>query len=442
MAAERVGVSLVEGKPVFYGLPKKGSTSITISNGEYTAKQLGTIGAYTHDLGRYWVYRTLSEEHFVLRALAHRYPHVLVDEAQDIGTVHRAILELLMRAGVQVSLIGDPDQAIYDFSGADGSFLSGYAARQGAALFHLTSNYRSVPAILNVANAMSKRTATAYRDTPAIRNGVFFLPYTKDEELQLIESFQSNVESTDLDIARSAVVCRARGLVSELRGSDTKHGQGLVKRFVTAALLRDVQRDYSGAFAVAAGSIIALISSAENGLLDKVLNAGSYNEVKALRRMIWSFVRDSHVGLPSASLVADTEWHPVLIERVKTLLDSVKSSFGLECVDRLGHKLSKKQLPNTALTDLEFVSTKKERIRIDTVHQVKGESLDAVLYLATKQHVRALIDGVGTEDGRIGYVALTRARNLFWLGVPKDSIEGLKEPLLRLGFQEWDEHAL
>jgi hypothetical protein len=74
--------------------------------------------------------------------------------------------------------------------------------------------------------------------------------------------------------------------------------------------------------------------------------------------------------------------------------------------------------------------------RIDTVHQVKGESLDAVLYLATTKHVQALLAGVDTEDGRIGYVAVTRARNLFWLGVPQEALQKLRPALLSKGFQE------
>ena len=72
--------------------------------------KLAAVGAYTHSAGRYWVLRVLREEPFVLRALARRYPHVLVDEAQDIGPEHQAILELLIGAGSQVSLIGDPHQ--------------------------------------------------------------------------------------------------------------------------------------------------------------------------------------------------------------------------------------------------------------------------------------------------------------------------------------------
>jgi len=50
--------------------------------------------------------------------------------------------------------------------------------------------------------------------------------------------------------------------------------------------------------------------------------------------------------------------------------------------------------------------------------------------------VNALLAGVDTEVGRIGYVAVTRVRNLLWLGVPANALEALRPALLARGFQE------
>lgn len=69
-------------------------------------------------------------------------------------------------------------------------------------------------------------------------------------------------------------------------------------------------------------------------------------------------------------------------------------------------------------------------------HQVKGESLDAVPYLAAKEHIVALLAGVNTEVGRIGYVAGTRAGDLLWLAVPATALPELRPALLANGFQE------
>ena len=57
---------------------------------DYTAvaaiAKLGKTGAYTHDLGRYWAINALVDRPSLLKILAQRYPYVLVDEAQDIGS--------------------------------------------------------------------------------------------------------------------------------------------------------------------------------------------------------------------------------------------------------------------------------------------------------------------------------------------------------------------
>lgn len=75
-------------------------------------------------------------------------------------------------------------------------------------------------------------------------------------------------------------------------------------------------------------------------------------------------------------------------------------------------------------------------IRVETIHQVKGESIGAVLYVAKKPNVQALLAGTDGEEGRIGYVAVTRARNLFWLAVPNSCLKELSEELIAAGFTE------
>ncbi|TIT85601.1 MAG: ATP-dependent helicase, partial [Mesorhizobium sp.] len=157
--------------------------------------KLGAVGAYTHASARYWVLRTLQERPYVLRALIRRYPHILVDEAQDIGPEHEAILRLMVAGGTELSLIGDAHQGIYEFSGANGAFLSGYGGQPGVADKKLTINYRSVPAIVEVANKLSGRNDAADRPAPAIMNGAFFIPFNKDEKEKALATFASMLQT-------------------------------------------------------------------------------------------------------------------------------------------------------------------------------------------------------------------------------------------------------
>jgi DNA helicase II / ATP-dependent DNA helicase PcrA len=78
-----------------------------------------------------------------------RWPLISVDEYQDIDASQYALLRLLSGDGTGLTVIGDPDQAIYGFRGADvGFFLRFGEDYPGATTVHLTRNYRSAPAIV------------------------------------------------------------------------------------------------------------------------------------------------------------------------------------------------------------------------------------------------------------------------------------------------------
>lgn len=400
--------------------------------------RLGQVGAYTHNLGRYWCYRTLAEQPGILRALVRRYPHILIDEAQDIGTTHQAIIEQLVGAGCQVSLIGDPNQGIYEFAGANGVFLTQYGQREGVNGLSLTRNFRSVPAILELANRLSTRTDTADRGVPDTTHGAFFVPYRNAERENLIAAFQAAVLTADLKIEHSAVLCRGRDMADKLAGNEGAPGQGIVKVLAQAAILRDRHQDYLGAFKLVAISIVTLLDNPPQGLVARLTQSARYPDDRELRRLVWAFTRNPNSGLPAATLTGDTQWHPLLLERTRTLLAQIAQDHGLASANNLGNKLARRKLPNAPLIATDDLATNDDvpRIRVDTVHQAKGESLDAVLYLANREHANALLAGVDTEVGRIGYVAVTRARNLLWLGVPANALEELRPVLLAQGFQE------
>ena len=214
-------------------------------------------------------------------------------------------------------------------------------------------------------------------------------------------------------------------------------GQGLVKQFARAAVLRDKRRDYLGAFKSVAGCITGLLQKLGDDWLPSLIQTARHPEMKPIRREIWTFTRNPDEGLPASSLVADTQWHPLLVQRVKALLDRLQMQFGLLPVDKVGNKLKKTKLLNRPLQAAADLATEQQSIlRVDTVHKVKGESLDALLYLAEKDHVEALLRGVDTELGRIGYVAATRARNLLWLAIPPAALPALRPALVSKGFVE------
>lgn len=87
-----------------------------------------------------------------------RYRWISVDEYQDINAVQDRLLRLLTAGGANLCVIGDPDQAIYGFRGADYRYFLHFAqAFPGAARLQLSQNYRSTQMILDAATQVIAR---------------------------------------------------------------------------------------------------------------------------------------------------------------------------------------------------------------------------------------------------------------------------------------------
>jgi DNA helicase II / ATP-dependent DNA helicase PcrA len=107
-------------------------------------------------------------------ALAARYRErlgfVAVDEYQDVDELQYRLLRLLTTPDANMCVIGDPDQAIYGFRGADVGFFLRFAEDFPAATtVRLTRNYRSSPAIVAGAlQAIAPSTLVAGRELAAM----------------------------------------------------------------------------------------------------------------------------------------------------------------------------------------------------------------------------------------------------------------------------------
>ncbi|MGB9782178.1 MAG: UvrD-helicase domain-containing protein [Moorellaceae bacterium] len=84
-----------------------------------------------------------------------RFTHLLVDEFQDVNPVQYALVKLWSGNGRNLFVIGDPDQAIYGFRGADHRFF--WRLQEDfpqAQILRLSLNYRSTPFIVRAASAV------------------------------------------------------------------------------------------------------------------------------------------------------------------------------------------------------------------------------------------------------------------------------------------------
>lgn len=80
---------------------------------------------------------------WVRKSLSARFPVLVVDEYQDLGYALDRIVHLLcFEAGMRLVAVGDPDQSIYGFTGADPSLLKCLSEREDVELVRLRLNYR------------------------------------------------------------------------------------------------------------------------------------------------------------------------------------------------------------------------------------------------------------------------------------------------------------
>jgi DNA helicase-2/ATP-dependent DNA helicase PcrA len=94
----------------------------------------------------------------VRRRWRERFPYVLVDEYQDTNRAQYELVRLLAGPGGNVTVVGDEDQSIYSWRGADISNILGFERDfPGARVFRLEENYRSSQRILDVAGALVAR---------------------------------------------------------------------------------------------------------------------------------------------------------------------------------------------------------------------------------------------------------------------------------------------
>ena len=96
------------------------------------------------------------EEHpDVARQIRGQYRHFVVDEYQDVNPLQQRLLDAWLGGRAEICVVGDPNQTIYSFTGADPDYLLGFADRYAdAEVVKLERDYRSTPQVVALANRL------------------------------------------------------------------------------------------------------------------------------------------------------------------------------------------------------------------------------------------------------------------------------------------------
>jgi DNA helicase-2/ATP-dependent DNA helicase PcrA len=97
----------------------------------------------------------LEEHRDVAQQVRGQYRHFVVDEYQDVNPLQQRLLDAWLGGRADLCVVGDPNQTIYSFTGADPDYLLGFADRYpDAAVVKLERDYRSTPQVVALANRL------------------------------------------------------------------------------------------------------------------------------------------------------------------------------------------------------------------------------------------------------------------------------------------------
>ena len=180
-----------------------------------------------------------------------KFQFILVDEYQDTNKIQADLVDLLARDHRNVMVVGDDAQSIYSWRGANFQNILEFPKRYpDAEVFKIEMNYRSVPEILDVANAaiaanvqQFRKHLSATRDSKALKPALVALNNSA-EQAQFVAQRILELRDENVELNEIAVLYRAHYHAVELQLELSRRGipyqitSGI--RFFEQAHIKDV----------------------------------------------------------------------------------------------------------------------------------------------------------------------------------------------------------
>jgi DNA helicase-2/ATP-dependent DNA helicase PcrA len=431
-----------------------------------------------------WTARLLEDVPEVREKYARRYEHVLVDEFQDTNLAQYRLLRHLASVHNNIFVVGDADQSIYAWRGADyRNVLRLERDYPETQVVLLEQNYRSTQTILDVAMAVIDRNSQRTPKKLTTLRGVgekIVLHETYDdreEAIYVVDNIAKLVASQRADPGDFAIMYRTNAqsrlleeaflqanLPYKLVGAQRFYGRREVKDLIAYLRLAHNPNDDLSlsrvinvpARGIGTKSLIALRTNAQKvgmspGEMILELGSGSSRHLEAFRsRMGLSLSKFG--SLLDSWLVKRIELTP--LELMDLIIDDTGyreyiddgSDEGRDRWDnvmelrRLADEFSQSSL-GAFLERVALVSdqdTLQENGKVPTLltlHAAKGLEFQTVFIVGlsdgTLPHVRSFDDSEGLEEERrLFYVGITRAKDRLYLVLPLNrSSFGYSEPV-------------
>ncbi|HKU18779.1 MAG TPA: ATP-dependent helicase [Candidatus Saccharimonadales bacterium] len=335
--------------------------------------------------------------------LQNRFTHILVDEFQDTNNLQYELLQL-MRGTANLFVIGDPLQSIYGFRGASGSIFDRFRHDFPDALeVALTINYRSVPGVVALSNAVF---ATAPQLVTHASN------MQQAGHVQTVQIFNEYAEA-DWVLRQIHKAIGGGDFLQAVSDDDSAEHRPL--------------KDFAIVYRSRSAAQVMQRAIAESGLPYQVVGEGSpYEkpEVQAIIALLRAHISDD---APAHEGFTASEWRR-LLDVLAQHDGSNPHALAVKIIDMLGLELTAdlQQFLNglvrfssvrsalqhlDAMSEQAFYDPAAEAVTLLTIHAAKGLEFPYVFLIAAEDgvlpHARSDID----EERRLFYVAITRARH-------------------------------
>ncbi len=132
-------------------------------------------------------YRLMTEKPRIAKLVAQLYPHVCIDEAQDLNKAQYEFLKAFCTGRIQsIMMVGDPNQSIYGFNDSSADYMQVNFVQDFLPTQHeLVENYRSSSWVLNMANRI-KPGSMRNMQAATQGGGAFFEASSSEEEASWI----------------------------------------------------------------------------------------------------------------------------------------------------------------------------------------------------------------------------------------------------------------
>jgi DNA helicase-2/ATP-dependent DNA helicase PcrA len=386
------------------------------------------------------------------RTWQRRCRHLLVDEFQDLTPAYLLLLRLLSSPSLDVFGVGDDDQVIYGYAGADPGYLIAYDELfPGAADHPLTTNHRSPRAVVDAAATLlthnRRRVTKEIRPGPTAAQGddALRVDALRSDRLAVAAAEQVGAWIAEgRDAGSIAILARVNSALLPVHAALASAGvpfsstldPTVLRRSVTSAALAWIRLALMPDD-LETRDLIAAVTRPSRGLnrvARTLLRARRYGGVDAVRDLglelegrqatKWDGFCDDLEAAVQASAsgnvgkVLDVVLDSVGLAGSAALFDGKRSR-----ADRSSHSDDLDALRRAAaihadastfepwLREQLAAAQDPEGVLLTTIHRVKGLEWDRVIvYGADRRLMPHFLSGDVEEERRIFHVALTRGR--------------------------------